>query len=178
MVKTEIVNVVATASLDQGIPLDVLSKFPEILYNSEVYGGRVAYFKTNRMEGKVSIFSSGKMISVGTKSEKQAFKELEQAKKFLIEKELAKPVQLDCKTRNIVVLANLEGVLNLETLSENTKAIYEPEQFPGAILRIKTPHKSSILLFASGKAVITALQSESQIEPTVRRLQELVKSNQ
>jgi TATA-box binding protein (TBP) (component of TFIID and TFIIIB) len=33
------------------------------------------------MSGKVSIFSSGKMISVGTKSEKRAKDELEQAKK-------------------------------------------------------------------------------------------------
>ena len=39
----------------------------EISITSDVYGRRAAYLKTKEMQGKVSIFSSGKMISVGTK---------------------------------------------------------------------------------------------------------------
>jgi len=51
-----------------------LNQFVEITHNLHTYQGRVAYFKASKMEGKVSIFKSGKMISVGTKSEAQAFK--------------------------------------------------------------------------------------------------------
>jgi TATA-box binding protein (TBP) (component of TFIID and TFIIIB) len=178
MVKIRIVNVVATGSINQDIDFDKLRKFPELSHNSSVYGGRVTYFKSAKMEGKVSIFLSGKMISVGTKSETQARKELEMAKKFLIEKGLAKPVKLIFKTHNMVATADLENSLNLEMVCENTHAIYEPEQFSGAILRLSTPYKASILLFASGKAIIAGLQNESQIEPTIRHLQELVKPNQ
>jgi transcription initiation factor TFIID TATA-box-binding protein len=58
--------------------------------------------------------------------------------------------------------------------SEKTRAIYEPEQFPGAILRLKEPFKTTILIFASGKAVITGLKSSIQIEPIVQQLKELL----
>lgn len=177
MVTSAIVNVVATASLDQELDLYELGEFKEIFHDSEVYGGRVAYFKTAAMQGKVSIFTSGKMISVGTRSEQQAAHELELAVTFLVEKGFAKPVHVEPKTRNIVVTADFEKSLNLEKLSETSKVIYEPEQFPGAILRFEKPYKASILIFASGKTVITGLTSSTQIEPTIQQLKLLIESH-
>jgi len=175
MIKTAIVNVVATAVLNQELDLDELGEYKEILHDSEIYGGRVAYFKSFNMEGKVSIFASGKMISVGTTSEEKAFSELEQAKEFLIGKRVvAKPVMLLPKMRNIVVVVNFGTNADLEELSKNCKLIYEPEQFPGGILRIQEPYKATILIFASGKAVITGLKSTTQIEPIVQRLTEIL----
>lgn len=178
MPKIQTVNVVATAPLNQPIDFSILKKFIEITHSPNIYHGKVAYFKTAKMEGKVSIFSSGKMISVGTKSEDQAFKELNLAMSFLVEKDLAKKVELQPKTQNLVVTADFEASLNLERFSENLKAIYEPEQFPGAILRLEKPFKTSILIFASGKTVITGLKSSAQIEPTVQLLKELIEPNQ
>ena len=69
MIETKIVNVVATATLNQQMDLVGLKQFREIIHDSDVYGGSVAYFQTSTMTGKVSIFNSGKLISVGTKSE-------------------------------------------------------------------------------------------------------------
>lgn len=66
MASVKIVNVVATTSVDQGLDFGELTKNREILYNSNAYGGKVAYLKTKNMKGKVSFFQSGKMISVGT----------------------------------------------------------------------------------------------------------------
>ena len=60
--ETKIVNVIATAALEQKVDLLKVSKFKEIFHDSDVYGGRVAYFKKDDMVGKVSIFPSGKMI--------------------------------------------------------------------------------------------------------------------
>ena len=177
MVRTRIVNVVATGYLDQFMDFEALQKCKEVLHDSDVYGGRVAYFKTSAMEGKVSIFLSGKMISVGTKSEAQAFKELKLAMSFLVERSLAKTVDLQLKIQNLVVTADFEASLNLEKFSEKTRAIYEPEQFPGAILRLKEPFKATILVFASGKAVITGLKSSTQIEPTIQLLKQLIEEN-
>jgi len=74
MTNVKIVNVVATATLNQCMDFSKLNQFVEITHNLHTYQGRVAYFKASKMEGKVSIFKSGKMISVGTKSEAQAFK--------------------------------------------------------------------------------------------------------
>ena len=163
-----------TASLNQDINFEKLCQSKEIIYNSHLYGGRVAYFKTDQIEGKVSIFLSGKMISVGTKSETQAQKELLHAKKFLVDKGLIKEVELQPKTQNIVATADFEQPINLEELSQTTRAIYEPEQFPGAILRLQQPFKTSILIFASGKVVITGLKDTKQIEKTVERIKEVI----
>lgn len=59
MVMIEIVNVVATASLNQTFDFDELRECKEIFNDSDAYGGRVAYFKTKKLQGKVSIFLSG-----------------------------------------------------------------------------------------------------------------------
>ena len=64
MENVRIVNVVATTSVDQSLDFNELTKNKEIIYNSNAYGGKVAYLKTKNMKGKVSIFQSGKMISV------------------------------------------------------------------------------------------------------------------
>ena len=176
MIKTEIVNVVATASLGPRIEFGEIGGFKEILHDSKVYGGRVAYFKTKKMQGRISVFNSGKMISVGTKNERQAFKELEVAKQFLVNKGFAKQIKLQPQIHNLVVAADLEKSLNLEELSEKLGAIYEPEQFPGVILRSKKPFKATILLFASGKAVIAGLKSSEQIGSTIQKLEQLVES--
>jgi transcription initiation factor TFIID TATA-box-binding protein len=118
------------------------------------------------------------MIGVGTKSEPQAFHELATAMNFLIEKGYAKPVELKPQTHNIVATADFEKSLNLEKLSETSKAIYEPEQFPGAILRFEKPYKTSILVFASGKVVIAGLKSSGQIEPTLQQLEQFIESSE
>jgi transcription initiation factor TFIID TATA-box-binding protein len=174
LVKVTIVNVVTTASLNQMMDFEELRRYGEIFHDSDVYGGRVAYFKTKQMQGRVSIFSSGKMISVGTKSEVEAQKELKMAKQFFVDSDLIKEVELKPKTQNIVATADFEEPINLEELAQKTKAIYEPEQFPGAILRLQQPFKASILVFASGKVVITGLKDAHHIEPVVERIKELI----
>ena len=171
-----IVNVVATAALNQELDLDELGKFRGILHDSEIYGGRVAYFKTSNMKGKVSLFASGKMISVGTTSEKEAFHELEYVKEFLVEKGFTKPIRLQPKIRNMVVTADFGESVDLEELSKNCKMIYEPEQFPGGILKIEEPYKITVLIFASGKAVIPGLRSSSQIKPIIQKLTNVIKA--
>ena len=174
MVKTAIVNVVATAALNQEIDLHELEKFREFVHDPEIYGGRVAYFKSSNMKGKVSIFASGKMISVGTKSEHRAAYELEITKEFLVKKGFIEPTILKCKIRNIVVMINFGEIVNLEELAENYKIVYEPEQFPGGILKIEEPYKASILIFASGKSIITGLSSSIQIKPVVQKIVSII----
>lgn len=126
------------------------------------------------MQGRVSIFASGKMISVGTTSEERAFRELEYAKRFLIERGFTTSTRLQPKIHNVVVRAELEESVDLEELARNGKIIYEPEQFPGGILRIEEPCKATILIFASGKAVIAGLQSSDLIDSTIERLKNIM----
>ncbi len=174
MIKSAIVNVVATAALNQKLDLNELGKVRGIFHDSAVYGGRVAYVSTPEMEGKVSLFSSGKMISVGTKSEDAAFHELAVAKHFLVKKKFINDVSLQPKVRNMVVSVDLGFDVSLEDLSLKKKVIYEPEQFPGAILKIAEPHKATVLVFASGKAVVTGLISANQIDVIVESVRRLL----
>ena len=175
MINTDIVNVVATAALRQELDLDDLGKSEEILHDPDIYDGRVAYFKKPNMEGRVSIFCSGKMISVGTKSELGAFQELELTKNFLVERGFVKQTPLCPKIHNIVVKTDLGGGIDLEQLSMKCRMIYEPEQFPGGILKFEEPHKATVLLFSSGKAVILGVKNSKQIAPLVKRLVSFVK---
>jgi transcription initiation factor TFIID TATA-box-binding protein len=175
VVKIAIINVVATAALNQRIDFNKLTKLREILYDPKIYSGRVAYFKSHNMRGKVSIFASGKMISIGTKSEEEAVRELEYVKDFLVKKDLIKPTILSQKIRNIVLMVNFEKIIDLEELARNYEVIYEPEQFPGGILRFKEAHQATVLLFASGKAIVTGLKSSDQIEPVIQKLINVLK---
>ena len=65
-----IVKVVATATLGRSVDL---ASFPQLFprfisYDPERYFA--AYFKSNRMQGNVSIFSSGKIVCVGLRNQK------------------------------------------------------------------------------------------------------------
>src|SRR5574340_484076 len=65
--------------------------------------------------------------------------------------------------QNIVVSADLHSTIDLYALSKNIKEVdYEPEQFPGAIFRIKEP-KAVIILFKNGKLICTGSNTESNI---------------
>lgn len=176
MLEPVIVNVVATASLSQQLDFYELRKLKEVLHDSEIYGGRVAYFKASNMRGKISLFPSGKMISVGTTSEKESFYELEYVKNFLIKKKMIEPIHLQPKIQNIVATVDLGNSVKLEELSISFRMIYEPEQFPAGILKIKEPYQATILIFHSGKAVITGVKNSKQVNSVAQKLEKIMRS--
>ncbi|MEM2780563.1 MAG: hypothetical protein QW791_06835 [Candidatus Bathyarchaeia archaeon] len=89
------------------------------------------------MEGKVSIFWPGKLISVGTKSIEKAFQELQQTAKALNANLKTEP-----KVQNIIAIADLKTSIDMEHVvsklrkDKETHVIYEPEQFPAAIIKL------------------------------------------
>ena len=175
MVCIRIVNVVATASLNQELDFYKIRELKGIFHDSDVYGGIAAYFKDEEMQGRVTLFQSGKMISVGTKTEKQAFKELNGAMKFLVKNDFIKEIELYPKVQNIVVMVDLERHINLKELAGNIKSSYEPKRFSGLILHLEEPNKAGVLIFASGKIVVAGLKSSDEINPIVQQIQDLVK---
>ena len=172
-----IVNVVATATLDRSVDLASLPHyFPQfVFYDPQLYFA--AYFKSNKMHGKVSIFSSGKMISVGTRSKEKAKHELVLVADHLEDAGIAK-LKGTTKIRNIVATANLGFKPNLDSISrgKGVQVIYEPEQFPGAIIDLILSEKSkaTILLFSSGKIVCVGLKDRKDIAIAIHRLLEII----
>ena len=170
--KITIRNVVVTAALDGPVDLESLHElFPhEIVHAQKVYSGRVAYFKSKDMEGKVSIFSSGKMISIGTKSVEKAIQELR-----LVAKTLNTGLKTEPKIQNIVATANLGSEVDLYKIVslKKMKVIYEPDQFPAAIIRLLLDQNATvatILLFASGKLVCLGLKNLKDIDLAIEEL--------
>jgi len=82
------------------------------------------------------------------------------------------------KTVNVVVSADIHCDLPLETLATTLeKSEYNPEQFPGLILKLENP-KASHLLFNSGKIICTGTKSVSEAKQAINRLvEELGKVN-
>jgi len=76
---------------------------------------------------------------------------------------------------NIVVSTSLEHDIPLEKMAAvlpNTE--YNPEQFPGLVIRIKDP-KTSALIFSSGKVVCTGARTLEKVEESIEKIIEALK---
>ena len=79
------------------------------------------------------------------------------------------------KIENIVASANLNTELDLYALARELDNVeYEPEQFPGAILKLKKP-KTSLLLFKNGKIICTGAKSEGEVYTAVETAVDQIK---
>ena len=76
----------------------------------------------------------------------------------------------EIKVVNIVVSTSLNHDIPLEKMAStlpNTE--YNPEQFPGLVIRIKEP-KTSALIFSSGKVVCTGARSMDKVEESIKKI--------
>jgi len=83
---------------------------------------------------------------------------------------IKKETKRDIKVVNIVVSTSLMHDIPLEKMAatlSNTE--YNPEQFPGLVIRIKEP-KTSALIFSSGKVVCTGARSMDKVEESIKKI--------
>lgn len=165
---------VATAELGQSVDLAQVSQLRDTIFDHEIYGGRVAYLKKSGMYGKVTIFPSGKLISIGTRSPSDAEADLQEVADTLHYEGLIKSVKVEVRLRNIVAVL-VTKPLDLEEVALITRAIYEPEQFPAAILKTESP-KRTYLIFNSGKIVMPGVRSMADLDEAVRVITGLLDS--
>ena len=79
-------------------------------------------------------------------------------------------VKREIKVVNIVISTSLKHDIPLEKVAatlSNTE--YNPEQFPGLVMRIKEP-KTSALIFSSGKVVCTGARSMAKVEESIKKI--------
>lgn len=72
--------------------------------------------------------------------------------------------------QNVVASANLFVKVPLEKVAKklvNTE--YNPEQFPGLVIRLEKP-KISALIFSSGRIVVTGAKSKAMVEDAVEEI--------
>ncbi len=153
-------NVVCTGDLNQPIDLLSFNDFEHLSSNLELY--KCGYVKSSSMIGRVTVFASGKLISVGTKSPSQAYSELREASKILQAYGFSKRVKITPLVRNIVANYNTNQKIDLEKFARILpRSMYEPEQFPAIIYRIHNTATS--LIFSSGKIVIVGSKSYEEL---------------
>lgn len=90
------------------------------------------------------------------------------------ESEFEKP---EIKIQNVVSSADIRQTLDLNEIARKIKeSRYEPEKFPGLVLKLKDP-KAALLVFNSGKFVCTGTKSIEESALAVRKAIELMKKH-
>jgi len=163
-------NVVASATLKQKIDLNsIVRLFPGVEYRPEQFPGLV--YRLKKPKTATLIFSSGKMVCTGAKSEAQAKKAVTKVVDELKRNGMVILGKPEIQIQNIVSSAGLGGHIDLEKTTYSLKrTMYEPEQFPGLIYRMDDP-KVVILIFASGKLVCTGAKKEAEVPKAIAILQ-------
>ena len=168
-------NVVASADLHQNIDLESIARtFPKVQYKPDQFPGLV--YRLKKPKAAVLIFGTGKLIIAGAKSEKRATRAVSKLVEELKTGGLVILGKPDVTIRNVVASADLGDRIDLEDAANIlTGTIYEPDQFPGLIYRMKEP-KVVILIFTSGKLVCAGAGSEVDAERAVSKLHETLAS--
>ena len=164
-------NVVASATLNQRIDLNSIVRiFPGVEYRPEQFPGLV--YRLKKPKTATLIFSSGKMVCTGAKSERLARKAIMKVVDELKRGGIVILGKPEIQVQNIVASAGLGGRIDLEkTVYSLKRTMYEPEQFPGLIYRMDDP-KVVILVFASGKLVCTGAKKEAEVPRAIAKLQQ------
>jgi transcription initiation factor TFIID TATA-box-binding protein len=155
--------------LNQRVDLDaVVRGCPRVEYRPERFPGLV--FRLKRPKTATLIFSTGKMVCTGARSEKEARRAVRKVVRELKNCGIIIVSKAEVKVVNIVASVTLGGYIDLERAAfELEKTMYEPEQFPGLIYRMDEP-KVVILLFASGNLVCTGAKREDEVFKAVEKL--------
>ena len=165
----KIENVVASTKLAEEFDLTVIeSEFEGAEYNKQKFPGLV--YRVSDPKAAFLVFTSGKVVCTGAKNVADVHTVIgNMAKKLngIGIKTLENP---DITVQNIVASADLHTILNLNAIAiglglENIE--YEPEQFPGLVYRIDVP-KVVVLIFSSGKLVVTGGKSPEDCEKGVK----------
>jgi transcription initiation factor TFIID TATA-box-binding protein len=170
-------NVVASATLKQKIDLNsIVRLFPGVEYRPEQFPGLV--YRLKKPKTATLIFSSGKMVCTGAKSEAQAKKAVIKVVDELKRNGIVILGKPEIQIQNIVSSAGLGGRIDLEKTTYSLKrTMYEPEQFPGLIYRMDDP-KVVILIFASGKLVCTGAKKEAEVPRAIAILQKTLEEKE
>jgi len=163
----EVVSMVTLANLGQRIDLELLvNHLRNCVYEPSQYPAVFYSFKKPRIT--FSIFSSGKVLSYGGKK----LEDIRVSFSKLISQ--IEPIDLKSKILPprvcmIVSKVDLGRTVDIDDLATKLKgSIYEPEHFPGLMWR---PSKGIIvILFSSGKCVITGAKSRRNLRDAYKRV--------
>ena len=126
----EIVNVVASATIEQELDLnDITLRFPDVEYHPEQFPGAV--FRLQNPKTATLLFSSGKMVCTGSKSEEMAVKAVNTVVQKLRKGKIKIKNDAIVTVQNIVSSINLGGKVSLEQAGiSSTFTKYKKSEVP------------------------------------------------
>mgnify|MGYP001595466052 FL=1 len=148
---------------------------PNIEYEPEQFPGAILKMK----EPKVSmlLFKNGKIICSGASAQSQIDVAIKKANKMINEIQPSVKIlkTIEYEVVNLVATGNLHQNLDLfATAMQLENVEYEPEQFPGAILRMDNP-KLTMLLFKNGKVICAGAKNEKEMIRGLETADDLVR---
>ena len=153
-------NVVA--SINFGVPIDLYAMATHnsfLSYNPTKFPALV--LRLAKPKTTVLIFSSGKAVIVGAKSEYDIKRIVKRVALFLKDNGINLKSNAKASVKNIVASFSIGKAINLEKLGSTLEdSLYEPEQFPGLLYRASD---AVFIIFASGKIICTGTKSEKQL---------------
>jgi len=167
-------NIVATVSLDQTLDLRMIERsILTVEYNPEQFPGLV--YRLDSPKVTALIFKSGKMVVTGAKSTHDLIEAVKKIVRNLKKHGIQIYGRPKVQIQNIVASANLNVCVDLERAALTLEnSMYEPEQFPGLIHRMDEP-RVVLLIFSSGKMVITGAKREEEVYEAVNKIYEKLK---
>ena len=167
-VQVKIENVVANARIADELDLKyVEAHLEDAKFTKKKFPGLV--YRTKEPKAAFLIFRSGRVVCTGAKNEEDVRRAIDK-----LASELRKlpdigdkvPPHPEFKVQNIVASADLKRELNIGAIVEALGLEcmeYEPEVFPGLVYRLEEP-KTAILVFSSGRLVITGGRTKEECE--------------
>jgi transcription initiation factor TFIID TATA-box-binding protein len=171
----EVVNVVGSGSLSRELDLSVVAGDLGSIadFDPEKYPGMYIRFPDD--SALITVYRTGKFIITGADSIKELHDMKEELIDILENKGVVGSEDLEWfQVQNLVCTTVLSGELNLSALAIGLgleKTEYEPEQFPGLIYR-NNDLDCVILIFSTGKAVITGSSDLRGAEAAANKLKE------
>ncbi|XP_067942395.1 uncharacterized protein [Watersipora subatra] len=173
-IQPQLQNIVCTVNLDCRLDLKSIAlRARNAEYNPKRFAAVIMRIRDPRTTAL--IFSSGKMVCTGAKSEEQAKLA---ARKYarIIQKLGFKAKFKEFKIQNMVGSCDVRFAIRLEglVLTHGQFSSYEPELFPGLIYRMVKP-KIVLLIFVSGKVVLTGAKVRTQIQEAFENIYPILK---
>jgi transcription initiation factor TFIID TATA-box-binding protein len=169
--KVKVQNIVAFTTLGKPISLEkMLKEVEDTEWQPEQFPGLVYKIKDPR--ASALIFSQGKVVCTGTKSEEDLRAAMQKIVDRIRKAGIPMPKKFETKVENIVASTKIKADLDLDEIAfklENSE--YEPEQFPGLVYRIKEP-RVAFLLFTSGRIICAGAQNLESVHRALHKFKE------
>ena len=142
-------------------------------YNPRKVNAVVIRFRSPR--STCMVYGQGKIMITGARTEEDSLAAARKAAKIVSKCGYTSAVFTEFKVENLVASTDIRFPVRLEGVAQEHRSTssYEPELFPGLVYRLFNP-KVTILVFVSGKVVITGARSRVEVRDAFSKIYPLL----